>query len=53
MNTESVKQQCIDYLAEIAQPGPTVCLTQQEADFLEVDLWDQDDILEEGGQDGK
>lgn len=53
MTTESLKQQCIDRLTEIAEPGTSVPLQSDEALFLEVDLWDQSDTPEEGGQDGK
>ncbi len=53
MTTERLKRQCIEHLTEIAEPGWQVCLTPEEAAFLEIDLWDQSDRLEEGGQDGR
>lgn len=53
MVTQTLKQQCIEHLTEIGQPDQMVFLTQDEVDFLEVDLWDQSDVLEEGGQNGK
>ncbi|MGV8135057.1 MAG: hypothetical protein AB2L20_07575 [Mangrovibacterium sp.] len=53
MTTETLKQQCIEHLREIAEPGRQVCLMPEQAAFLEVDLWDQADLPEEGGQDGR
>ncbi|WP_423128526.1 hypothetical protein [Gaoshiqia sp. Z1-71] len=52
MTTESLKQKCIDRLAEIAEPGTSVSLLSEEALFLEVNFWDRSDMPEEGGQHG-
>lgn len=44
---ESIQLTAITALREISEPGVETTLTDEVADFLEVELWDDSDILEE------
>lgn len=50
MKSSEFARVCQGKLAQIAQEGNSVCLSPEEADFLEVELWDDASITEEGGE---
>lgn len=49
---ENLKEKCITYLTAIASPETEVCLSEEEADYLNIDTWDKINIIEEDIIDG-